>query len=51
MTTAGDPVPAGEYRLVLSVLPSGLRYDFGDGTSMRQEPFVNSSSVTVQLVE
>lgn len=51
VTTAGDPVPAGEYRLVLSVLPSGLRYDFGDGTSMRQQPFVNSSSATVQLVD
>lgn len=51
VTTAGEPVPAGEYRLVLTVLPSGMRYDFGDGTSMRQKPYVNSSSATVQLVD
>lgn len=49
--TAGDPVPAGEYRVVLTVLPSGARYDFDDGTSERQEPYANSHELDVTIVD
>ena len=50
--TAGNPVPAGDYRVVFTVHPSGVRYDFEDGTSMREkDPHTNTNSFAVTLVD
>jgi len=48
---AGRPVPAGEYRVVLTVVASGSRYDFEDGTSQRFPPSNNSQTVNARLVD